>query len=754
MYKIAPLILNSGKKTGGAGQIFIAQPDALKEDLAGKLFILFEAKGKSSDLSQVADFLVANLNYYYYENEKLSLLGKMKDLKPANIFENALAKTNSEFWEWINKEKLSFNPLNASITAGIVLEQEIHFSSFGSNKIQLVFKKNGDYGLVDLLKNEPEIEGFGNKIFSSVVSGELPPDSSFVLSNEAFLEYINKSELKDIISKLPPISASEQLKNILMGANSFVPFLAIIIKSAKIGSENRDVTYSDSASAHSSMNNLNYTEEKTERLLSPIGIINFKKSAKKLGGFFERFIPSPRSPELIQNNYQNEDQSKSPFISPISNGPQKIGISGTMRRKSIQNKKNGTSFGDLLKMGLVIIISGIKKIPLIFNLNSWKSLPKKIKTWILSLNLSQKILFSIMVIGIFILIGSLFSTESINKSREEKKISLATIAAIKEKENQIDYYLLYGNEDGAKIIAQKIKMDFASLTQKYQENKEVKTLQDKFVTQLAKIEHLNKVEAIEIFDFASNQPGAKPETIYLKDFSLFAFDSVSKTSFLYDLKNSEAAKNQITKLDSPIFGTSDKTGNVFVFSGQNIGKLNANQNSLEFTPVTLEGQQMIVGLDTFVNKMYLLDGSNGQIYRYALKDGKYQGGEARLKIPAGPDAITFTIDKLSDNSPIFLVKKNGEIQKYLNGEKQSFISDSLFPGSEGISKIILNNNNLYLVDRQEKRIIVFALDAGKTRAKFKAQYQFTNLSELRDATIGGNTAYLLSGSKIYRAELK
>jgi hypothetical protein len=39
MYKIAPLILNSGKKSGGAGQIFIAQPDAQKEDSAGKLFI-------------------------------------------------------------------------------------------------------------------------------------------------------------------------------------------------------------------------------------------------------------------------------------------------------------------------------------------------------------------------------------------------------------------------------------------------------------------------------------------------------------------------------------------------------------------------------------------------------------------------------------------------------------------------------------------------------------------------------------------
>ncbi|MFZ4648981.1 MAG: hypothetical protein ACOYMB_05160 [Patescibacteria group bacterium] len=754
MYKIAPLILNSGKKTGGAGQIFIAQPDAIKEDLAGKLFILFEAKGKSADLSQIADFLVANLNYYYYENEKISLLGKMKDLKPENIFESALAKTNSEFWEWINNEKLSFNPLNASITAGIVLEQEIHFSSFGSNKIQLVFRKSGNYEIVDLLKNDTSSEGFSDKIFSSVVSGQLPADSSFILSNEAFSEYINDGDLKNIISKLPPISASEQLKNTLSASNSFVPFLAIIIKSAKMGSENREIAYSDSASAHASMNNLNHTEEKTERLLSPIGVINLRKRVKKASGFFEKFMPRPKRPELYPENDQANDSSKSPLISPISTGPQKIGISEPMRRRNNQNKNSGSWVSNVFKIGSSTIVGGIKNGSQIFGGSFWKSTPQKIKTWFLALNFKQKILTGILLIGSLILIFSLSSTGSLNKSREDKKVATAIITEVKEKENQIDSYLLYGNEEGAKIIAQKIESELASLNEKQKNTAEFTSVNSKFSSQLLKLQHLTKIEATEVFDFATRQPGANPESLYLKDFSLFAFDSTSKTSFLYDLKNSESVKNSISKLSSPIYGTSDKAGSVYLFSGQNIGKLNATENSLDFTPVTIPGNQSIIGFDTFVGKAYLLSSTDGQIYRYSVKDGKYQGSEARLKTPIGSEAISFTIDKQSDTSPIFVVKRNGEIQKYLNGDKQAFSSDSLLPITNGISKIILSGSNVYLIDKQEKRIVIFNLDAGKTRAKFKAQYQFTNLSELRDATISGNTAYLLSGSKIYRAELK
>jgi len=659
-----------------------------------------------------------------------------------------------EFWEWLNNEKLSFNPLNASITAGIVLEQEIHFSTFGSNKIKLIFKKGAGYEIVDLLKNEQGNEGVSDKLFSSVISGQLPSDASFVLSNEVLPEYISEDELKTIISKLPPISAAEQIKNYLAASNSFVPFLAIIIKGTKLGSENREVAYSDSASAHASMNNLNYTKEKTERLLSPISAINIKKGVKRATSFFDKFLPQPKNPEINLRNDYNDHHLKSPIISPISAGPQKIGISEPMRRRNTQNKNSGSNFGKIVKITLMTIAGTIRGIGQIFGISFWKNAPQKTKNWFFSLNLQQKILAGILLIGSLLLIISIFSTGSINKSQEEKKTAATIISGVKEKEDQIDSYLLYGNEEGAKIIAQKIESDLAGLNEKQKNSTDFKTINERFAAQLLKLQHLNKLEAVEVFDFSSKQPGANPEALYLKDFSLFAFDSTTKTSYLYDLKNSDSVKNNISKLDSPIYGASDKSGNVFLFSGQNIGKLNAAENTLEFTPIAIGANQTIIGFDTFTSKAYLLNGLNGQIYRHTLKDGKYQGDEARLKTPAGSGAAAFTIDKSADNSPIFVVKKSGEIQKYLNGEKQTFNSDSLLPTTSGISKIVLNGSSIYLIDRQEKRIIIFSLDAGKTKAKFKAQYQFTNLTELKDAAISGNTAYLLSGSKIYRAEIK
>lgn len=753
MYKIAPLILNSGKKSGGAGQIFIAQPDSAKEDVAGKLFILFEAIGKSADLNQVADFLIANLNYYYYENEKISLLGSVKDLKPENIFETALAKTNTEFWEWINNEKLSFNPQEASITAGVVLEKEIHFSSFGHNRIKLVYKKGNGFELADLLKNEAENENSGNKIFSSVISGQLPQDSSFILTNEAFPEYISEENLKEVVSKLPPISAAEQLKNMLSSSNSFVPFLGIIIKSTKLGVENTEKYQNDSASAHSSMNTLNHTEEKTERLLSPIGTINLRKGVKKAGTFFEKFMPRIKEPELTpkNNEIEKDEVNKSPFISPISSNRQKIGISEPMRRRVGSKNNSGLNFNKLFRVFLSSLALGIKNLGKIFNISFWKKIPQNVISWFFSLNLKRRILALILITGSIILLFSLISTGDLNKSREEKKLFEEILVNTKNLENDIDMSLLYGDEERAKSIAQNIKKDFSLLTDKQKEDSAFKELDKRFAAQLSKIEHLTLIEATEVFNFSSIEPGAYPEAIYLlKDFSLYAFDSSTKHSFLYDLKNSESTKTSVAKLDSPIYGANDKNSNVYIFSGKNIGKLNAEQNSIDFSPVDLAEDHIISSFDTYRNFAYLLNSNDGKVYRYTLKAGKYTDAVLRT---SSEDANTaaFTID---GDGEIFTVKKNGEIQRYLNSEKQTFTSDSLLPVTNDISKITISGSNIYLVDRQEKRIIVLTLDAKKTRAKFKTQYQFTNLEELKDATISGNTAYLLSAGKIYRAELK
>jgi hypothetical protein len=70
--KISSIILNSGK-ANGLSDVFIAQPDSLKENLAGKVFIIADIGGKKAEGRKILDFLISSLNETYYNDEKILL---------------------------------------------------------------------------------------------------------------------------------------------------------------------------------------------------------------------------------------------------------------------------------------------------------------------------------------------------------------------------------------------------------------------------------------------------------------------------------------------------------------------------------------------------------------------------------------------------------------------------------------------------------------------------------------------------------
>ena len=108
--KIAPIILNAGKNTSYS-DVFIAQPDSLKENLAGKTFVLAEINSKKNEGRLIFDFLVESLENYYYNDEKILLKDKIEGLKLENIFEAAIAKINKDLNEFLINEKIKIiNP--------------------------------------------------------------------------------------------------------------------------------------------------------------------------------------------------------------------------------------------------------------------------------------------------------------------------------------------------------------------------------------------------------------------------------------------------------------------------------------------------------------------------------------------------------------------------------------------------------------------------------------------------------------------
>jgi len=150
--KIAQIILNSGK-TNGVNDVFIAQPDALKENLAGKIFIIGEIDGKKNEGRKVLDFIISDLNDNYYNDEKILLRDKIEGLKIENIFEAALAKTNKNLGEFLAQHKIKINTSTTNITLGVVYENKLHFSGFGKNRALLIYRRGDGYEIINVEAN-------------------------------------------------------------------------------------------------------------------------------------------------------------------------------------------------------------------------------------------------------------------------------------------------------------------------------------------------------------------------------------------------------------------------------------------------------------------------------------------------------------------------------------------------------------------------------------------------------------------------
>jgi serine/threonine protein phosphatase PrpC len=308
-YKLAQLILTPGKSATTTSEIFIAQPDAIKEELAGKLFLLIEIESNKTEALKLINFLVDNINYNYYQSEKVLLRERMPSLKIDHIFEGALAKTNKNFAEYLEREKLNFDPGKINVTAGIIHESSLYFANTGKNQVFLIYKvrpeiikskvKGRSVSMTAELngtENEYKISNLTQpsagaspvnetKLFSDVMSGKIPERSAFVIANEALPEYISSQQLVKIVSTIPPASAVEQIKNLLSSINSYVSFLGIIVKSATAEQpdEERPAAVKN---AQSSITGLNQTEEITETLLAPSGMINPKKWLKLVLKYF------------------------------------------------------------------------------------------------------------------------------------------------------------------------------------------------------------------------------------------------------------------------------------------------------------------------------------------------------------------------------------------------------------------------------------------------------------------------------------
>jgi hypothetical protein len=743
--KIASIILNLAK-IQGSGTVYISQPDIEREKIAGKLFLLAEIRGKKSEGEKILDFLIAELEENYYQDEKILLIGKIEGLKPENIFEASLAKINKNLNEFLKDHKIRLDPEITNITLGFVCGHKLHFSSFGRNRSLLIYRRQDGYEIINVeadaktseTKDEKKKEKFSksNNLFSSIVSGEIPLGSYFVFASESLPEYLSSRDLVSIITKLPPIVAAEQIKNLLAKINNYVPFLGIIIKNTTDSlDQERKETVRTELSAHNSISSLNYTEEKTESMLSPAGLINLNRA----GRIFKTWLRFRRT--------GRQNISKKELVERKKNYPS-LSLRDKKNKIKLLNLPNASSFLRPQKISLkkgsyhffITLKQFISFVPRLFSLTFWQGFFKDVVFWFKSLNKRN------LVLGLgFIVIIIVFSVSLINASikksnQEEKEAFNLMVSEIEEKESLIDSHLLYDNKDGASRVLIDIKDLVAVLPQKkdyqiktYNELSQRLSLWEDKILGIVRIDELEEVASF---------PNLNLSGLILAGEMLYG----NSDSSLYSL-NLESKLAEEIKIKTPGLSDGRYYGEKKAIYYRDEDKiLSLDINSRETSVNNLANYDIAEdysGFDLFNQKLYLLSRANSQLYIYS---SNFSSRSDWLKETAD---LSQVVDLYIDGS-IYFLYKDGQINKFYLGRQEKYDNSPLNPPTSQAKKILGDDEHLYVLDNNDRLIVI-----NKEDGRHEKQYIFTNL-DVSDFAISENreNAYILSQAKIYLLPFK
>lgn len=748
--KIASIILNSAK-SAGLSDVFVAQPDSLKENLAGKIFVLAEIGGKKAEAKKIFDFLVSSLGYNYYNDEKILFRDKIEGLKLENIFEAALSKTNKDLADFLVAEKFKLNPAATSLTLGVVFDNKLYFSNFGHNRSVLIYQRGANYEIInveanaaDITDNSEELEvekAKAPKLFSSVISGEIPLSSYFLFANEALLEYLSSKEIISIITKLPPITAAEQIKNVLNKINNYVPFLGIIVKNT-VGlsiQESREELSASllSSPAHNSLSSLNYTEQKTEQMLAPTGLISFSKISKNIQDLVaSQLLKFKRPPKRYPSSEVKSVQT------PLDLGTVK---SLNLARSDSFLKSDKIFF----KQEYNFLLAGFKKLLAVlvalFGGQFWQNLGASLKNKILGLNLKNRYLFFGLGFVVIIFVVSL-SLTSWNRNRQIAQDNFnSLVSQIGEKSSAISAHLLYNDEEGAEQALNEAQTLLSSLPQ---ETKDQKAVYQRLNNQLqSEQEKLQKVVPAPALVKINDLSSFNLKNIILAAGKIFASSDQTIYSFKPGLTSYE--KTEIKGVSGLKFLSFDNKDKLYYADNNQIIKFDIKTRVN--APILISGTEAVINsgqAGIFNNSLYVLRAKENQIYKYASSGNGFGAKSIWLKEAADLSSASY----LAVDGDIYVLKASGQVLKFYKNKKADYKSLPISPLMTQAQKMLVSQNYIYIFEPASKRLVILSRKDGS----LSSQYTFTSLTAPLDFAIDESTksVYFLDSGSLWKAQLK
>ncbi len=537
-------------------QSIIIEPHKNQAEKAGLLFLMTEINQPNKTAEKIIFIISQLLEKNYYLNENIFLAEQLSSLKIESIFESALVKSNRELLEFIEQQKIVFNFKTLNIIVGLIYDEQIHFSSMGQNKSFLIKKEENSWQISDINPGDEEYETeelASGKIFSSIISGELPDKSYIVFSNPSLSQYLLSDEFVKIIGELKLEGATEQIKNYLKRINNYSNFCGLLIKNNSSNNTDPGFKYCES--------DLTKTEKNTEKLLTTPGSIDGKKIIREIGLFLEKinFIKKISKLKKIISRMRPPKKEKSSEISEHSDSKTKW-----------KNKK------------ILLIIVGLLLLFLIANIvfkNKEKSellVEENVSSFEELINQKQNQIESAL----------LYNNE--NRAKEIIEELKQVINSLTDKEKN------------------KIK-NYSKIEEKIEEQE----------AKIIKLFRINDPREIANFSIANNETQIGAISIITASNKIYALDERNNSIYLIDMKDNFIKQISKTESidNNKIISANNKDNNSYFLSKNQIININ-EEEKISFININIENREKITSFDIYNNRPYLLNQGQKQIYRY------------------------------------------------------------------------------------------------------------------------------------------
>ncbi len=654
------------------------------------------------------------------------------------------------------------------------------------------------------------------KVIANIVSGELSVGDTVVLCTASLLDYLSLDKIKQTVTTLEPPAATQHLRDLLLEASINTVFAAVVVKLTPTDAEatiKKDIRLPQRslenllATEKTTENyltpplkfNLKKYSALAAGLLKRLAVYLYQTANQKISQAYQQYQknklrkdselyaepikPSPAivaettimeidddldKTDLIVEELTTTIDVQSDLTEPVLSTTNQIAASSKSSYLTM-SKNFFFRLGQKIKKTFLVIVDNLQQLfsalisgrqertrQLKILVNRWLNKLAGYLRNFYALSRPQKIAIVGLAILLALFLQSLIATGLAKQSGLSDSQYQAILTEIADKKTAAESALIYKDETTARSLVAQANDLIAQLpTATRSQRSAIKDLQAQLQIVSSKLQHLTVIDNPEVLIDVSQTIGPADGLIWAKN-QLYIYSRQSKRLARFNPTSQEIVDLQINSNMGDIVASALRGDNALLFYHNQNGlsqfdlTAQAVGQGLANLEINLDGQaNKIVDLAVYSNRLYVVSPANNQIYRYTPTLTGF--GQVQNWIKSDRDlgkVVAMAID-----GGIYLLTADGQVQKFVGGQKQNYQLSGLEPALTDPTDIWTDENSdlLYILEPSSQRLIAINKDTGLLQAQYRSD-KFSGLTAMA-VDQKNNRAFILSDSKLYQISL-